>query len=74
MTLGEAQDMVARCGADMKPPVAGKLVHAWDGWADHEATPPVIVYTHDQVKEARQVIRDKVSQLTEGPTWLNRQD
>lgn len=65
MTLGDAQDLLARCGHTMKPPVAGKLVHAWDGWADHEATPPVIVFTHDQYDQARDIIAAEVARLNQ---------
>ena len=57
MTHDEAAEIVNRCGADKAPPVPGKLVHAWAGWANHEARPPRIVYTWDQVSEARKIIK-----------------
>ena len=57
MTYEEARFIVDRCGADKAAPVAGKLVHAWKGWADHEIDTPAIIYTHDEVKDARTRIR-----------------
>ena len=60
MTHDEARIIVNRCGADKAPPVAGKLVHAWAGWADHEADPPHIVYTWGQVSQARTIVRSGV--------------
>ena len=58
MNHAEATEIVNSCGADKAPPAAGKLVHAWDGWADHEANPPVIVYTWETVIEARRIVRE----------------
>ena len=58
MTHDEARIIVNRCGADKAPPVAGKLVHAWAGWADHEARPPCIVYTWKEVDQARRIVRE----------------
>ena len=58
MTHDEAAEIVNRCGADKAPPVPGKLVHAWAGWADHEADPPTIVYTWNQVTDARRIVRE----------------
>ena len=57
MTHDEAREIVDRCGADKAAPVAGKLVHAWAGWADHEADPPVIVYTWGEVARARTIVK-----------------
>ena len=65
MTLGEAQDLVARCGLPKAPPVAGKLYHAWDGWADI-GPPAMIIYTHEQYDEARALIVDEVARLNQG--------
>ena len=58
MTYEEARIIVDRCGADKAPPVAGKLVHAWAGWADHEARPPTIVYSWKEVIKARGIVRE----------------
>ena len=57
MTHEEARFIVDRCGADKAPPVAGKLVHAWAGWADHEADPPCIVYSWGEVAQARTIVK-----------------
>ena len=57
MNHAEATEIVNRCGADKAAPVAGKLVHAWKGWVEHEADPPTVVYTWEQVADARQIIR-----------------
>jgi hypothetical protein len=59
MNHAEATEIVNRCGADRAPPAAGKLVHAWAGWADHEADPPTVIYTWKQVDEARRIVRDE---------------
>ena len=57
MTYDEARKIVDRCGADRAPPIAGKLVHAWKGWCDHEIDTPAIIYTHQEVSRARHVVR-----------------
>jgi len=57
MTYDEARKIVDRCGADKAAPVAGKLVHAWKGWADHEIDTPAIIYTHREVSRARRIVR-----------------
>ena len=57
MNYDQARLIVDRCGSDKAAPVPGKLVHAWKGWADHEADPPTLIYTHQEVSKARTRVR-----------------